>query len=206
MVRTRSLTDWASAASPRSGLAAVTTRWPCATSGSITPFQLADSAKAPWTRTMVGRMGRSFRLKVPAAPSRADRIGSSQDRTAPRVVTARRRDLRRGARLTDVPQRCSQLLARPDVELGEHLAQVVFDRTRADEELGADLGVRASVDGQARDLRLLRRQLVERLDCPLAHALAGRDQLAAVLASQPFAVEQLGAGAMDDDPGAGEPL
>src|SRR3954452_6759373 len=54
MVRTRSLTAAASPARLRSGLAAAITRWPSATSGSITRSQLADSAKAPWTRTMVG--------------------------------------------------------------------------------------------------------------------------------------------------------
>src|SRR3954452_24823072 len=54
MVRTRALTAAASPARLRSGLAAAITRWPSATSGSITRSQLADSAKAPWTRTMVG--------------------------------------------------------------------------------------------------------------------------------------------------------
>src|SRR4051812_17808638 len=54
MVRTRSLTAAAAPARLRSGLAAAITRWPSATSGSITRSQLADSAKAPWTRTMVG--------------------------------------------------------------------------------------------------------------------------------------------------------
>src|SRR3954454_8113867 len=54
MVRTRSLTAAASPARVRSGLAAAITRWPSARSGSITRSQLADSAKAPWTRTMVG--------------------------------------------------------------------------------------------------------------------------------------------------------
>ena len=40
----------------RSGLAAATTEWPASSSGSTTSSQLADSAKAPWTRTIVGRM------------------------------------------------------------------------------------------------------------------------------------------------------
>src|SRR3954453_13561759 len=60
MVRTRSLTAAASEATPRSGLAAAITRWPCAVSRSITPSQLDDSAKAPWTRTMVGCMKQVF--------------------------------------------------------------------------------------------------------------------------------------------------
>src|SRR5215218_10137907 len=38
----------------RSGLAAATTSRPRARSRSTTPFQLADSANAPWTRTIVG--------------------------------------------------------------------------------------------------------------------------------------------------------
>jgi OsmC-like protein len=40
-----------------------------------------------------------------------------------------------------------ELSARADAELGEHLAQVPLDRACAEEELGADLGIRVSVPG-----------------------------------------------------------
>ena len=88
--------------------------------------------------------------------------------------------------------------------------------------------------GEAGDLRLLRREDVARLVGAPAHRLAGGQQLAAgalgerlgpeaaehlvggaqllarvdapVLAPQPFAVEQVGAGELDADPGALEPL
>src|SRR6266566_10071140 len=45
-----------------------------------------------------------------------------------------------------------ELGAGVDAELEEHLAQVVLDRARADEQLGADLGIRQSAVGEARDL------------------------------------------------------
>src|SRR5579862_429906 len=48
-----------------------------------------------------------------------------------------------------------ELGAGVDAELEEHLAQVVLDRARADEELGADLGIRQSVMRQPCDLGLL---------------------------------------------------
>src|SRR3954465_5872796 len=138
-----------------------------------------------------------------------------------------RRGLRGNARLAGVWERCTELLARADVELGEDLTQVVLDRSGADEELGADLGVGAAVDREPGDLLLLRRQLVERLRRALADALARREQLAtgalgerlcphatervvrrtqlrprvhtAALATKPLAVQQLGAGVVHDD-------
>src|SRR5918994_2409365 len=54
--RTTSLTASASDARVRSGLAAATTGWPAPSRGSMTPFQLDESAKAPWTRMIVGVM------------------------------------------------------------------------------------------------------------------------------------------------------
>jgi hypothetical protein len=59
--------------------------------------------------------------------------------------------------VTRVSERCAELFAGTDVAFREHLAQVVLDRTGADEELGADLGVRAPVSSAPGDLRLLRR-------------------------------------------------
>ena len=99
----------------------------------------------------------------------------------------------------------------------------------------ADLRVRVPVAGEPGDLRLLRRELVARLDRALAHGLrrwpassrrarsanasapmrrehlVRRAQLLArvdapVLAPQPLAVEQLGAGEVDRDAAAGQPL
>src|SRR3954452_25028231 len=117
----------------------------------------------------------------------------------------------------------AELFARVDPELGEHSAQVPFDRAWADEELCADLGVRAAFRGEACDLRLLRGEPVARVGGSLAHRLAGRHPLtsrafresvptgdlgphpvrdpemltsfgAPALASQPLAVDQVGAG------------
>ena len=56
-------------------------------------------------------------------------------------------------------QRSAKLPARADPELGEHLAQVPLDRARAEEELGADLGIREPVAGEPGDLLLLRSEL-----------------------------------------------
>src|SRR5437879_10622529 len=57
-----------------------------------------------------------------------------------------------------------QLVARADIELGEDLAEVVLDGAPADEQPRTDLRVRHSVARQTRDLALLRRELVARLD------------------------------------------
>src|SRR3954447_193658 len=117
----------------------------------------------------------------------------------------------------------AELFARVDPELREHAAQMPLDRTRADEELCADLGIRAALGGEACDLRLLRGELVTRVGRALAHRLARRHPLTArafgesvhagdirphpvcnpemltsfgapALASQPLAVDQVGAG------------
>jgi hypothetical protein len=53
-----------------------------------------------------------------------------------------------------------QLAARGDTQLREHLAQVVLDRARADEQPGTDLRVGQAAPGQPRDLGLLLRQCV----------------------------------------------
>src|SRR4051812_8635756 len=146
---------------------------------------------------------------------------------------------RRGAwsghdRASGVGECPAERLARADVELLEHLAQVVLDRARADEQLGADLRVGVPLAGEIGDLRLLGREDVARLARPSAHRLAGRQQLApgalgegvgpevaehlvggtevlarvypSVLAPEPFAVEQMGAGEFDSDPSALEPF
>ena len=66
---------------------------------------------------------------------------------------------------------------RIDPDLVVDLAQVVLDSARGDEQLGSDLWVRQSVGGHVRNLGLLRRQVVLRLDVALAGTLAGREQL-----------------------------
>jgi hypothetical protein len=69
-------------------------------------------------------------------------------------------------------------LREADAELGEHFAQVVLDRARADEQPGADLRVGEPMPGQPRDLGFLGGQLNGRLDGVLARGLACRLQLA----------------------------
>ena len=78
-----------------------------------------------------------------------------------------------------VGQDAMELAARADADLGEHLAQVVLDRARADEQPGADLRVREPIPGQPRDLDLLGGQLHGALDSALPGDLAGGGQLPA---------------------------
>src|SRR3954452_1362462 len=70
-----------------------------------------------------------------------------------------------------------ELVAGVYAQLVVHLPQVVRDGARADEEPGADLGVRQAVGGEPRDLCFLRGQVVARLDAPLAGVLRGRVEL-----------------------------
>src|SRR3954469_1073115 len=74
-------------------------------------------------------------------------------------------------------QRVAQRAARADPQLGEHLLEVPLDGAGAEEELGADLRVRASFARQASDLLLLRRELVARVVAALAHPFACGQQL-----------------------------
>src|SRR5258707_109439 len=97
-----------------------------------------------------------------------------------------------------------------------------FDGARTDEEPRTDLGIGEAVTGEASDLGFLSGEAVAGLDDAFAHSLAGGDQLdarslgerlharrvqqlvgrtelgaridSAVLAAQPFAVEQMRAG------------
>src|SRR5829696_4799221 len=162
MVRTRSLTAAASEERPRSGLAAAITRWPSATSGSMTCSQLADSAKAPWTSTMVGRMA------VPFRSGQNDCDGRPSASPAASVGPLVRAPASRGG----------ELPAGADAELREHLVEVVLDGARPDEQLGADLRVRVSPLREQGDLSLLRREDVAGLDCEPADRLARGRQLA----------------------------
>src|SRR4051812_27340194 len=188
--------------------------------------------------------------------SRSPRSSSPAcSRSRARTSSARRRDLRvlpawfAGARTTPrdvsrgrraaqclvVAQQCSlELDAGTDVELAEDLVQVILDRTRADEQLSANLRVREPVTGEPRDLCFLGGQVVagvggslagmlarglklargapgERLDAHLReHLLGGAQLLACIhapfLAAQPFAVEEVGARELRADPGASQPL
>src|SRR6185437_8607887 len=65
-----------------------------------------------------------------------------------------------------------------DTELREHLVQVVLDGARADEQQSGYLRVRAPLGREPGDLRLLRGELVDRLDGTFAHRLAGGRKLA----------------------------
>src|SRR5262245_22784944 len=123
----------------------------------MTRSQLADSAKAPWTRTIVGAMEWTplgWKRDTPE-PSRFRRfVAPGYPRgQGPRVLS--RRDRRRL-----VGERVVELAARADAELGEHVLQVPLDGARADVQLRPDLGVRAPVARQTGDLRLLRGELV----------------------------------------------
>src|SRR5437868_11434281 len=97
------------------------------------------------------------------APPSGDRV-----RGSPQAIPLGRRNLKRAA----------QLSARADAELREHLVQVVFDGSRADEELSPDLGVRVTLRREPGNLCLLRSELVARVDRALARRLARRKQFA----------------------------
>src|SRR5438105_13905996 len=75
-------------------------------------------------------------------------------------------------------QSAGELRARLDVELAEYLVEVVLDGACADEQSRCDLSVRLPLRGEARDLRLLRGELVERVHGPFAGTLTCRQQLA----------------------------
>src|SRR3954447_17562581 len=63
-----------------------------------------------------------------------------------------------------VAQDLAELVARDDVELGEHLAQVVGDGVLADEQPLADRGVRKAVAGESPDLSGAPGEVRRRLD------------------------------------------
>src|SRR5262249_37535328 len=112
-----------------------------------------------------------------------------------------------------------QLPAGCDAELRVHLPEVPLDRAGAQEELRADLRVREAVTREARDLLLLRGELIARLVCAFPDGCPRRHELppgalgerlhadldedvvgalkllarvdAAPLAPQPFTVEQV---------------
>src|SRR3954470_6910559 len=80
--------------------------------------------------------------------------------------------------LPSVGEDAVELRARLDAELGEHLAQVVLNRARADEHAGGDLGVGQAVARHPRDQCLLCGELlIAGRDAALAGRLAGGPQL-----------------------------
>src|SRR5580700_5326109 len=116
----------------------------------------------------------------------------------------------------------AELVTRSYVQLREHIAQVVGDGGLADENSRADFRVGEAVARQPRDLRLLGSELISGFDAAFPRALTRGRQLAlasvgeslgaharehlergtqllpglaaAALASQPLAVDQVGAG------------
>src|SRR5215207_5369840 len=74
-------------------------------------------------------------------------------------------------------QGVAQGSAGADAELGEHLLQVPFDGAGAEEELGADLGVRPAGASELGDVLFLRSELVAGVVAALADLLAGGQQL-----------------------------
>src|SRR5579863_6940006 len=89
------------------------------------------------------------------------------------------RPARSWLRAAVVGQRLLELVAGADLKLREDLAQVVFDRTGAEEQPGGDFRVGQADAGQPGDLGLLRGELVARIDVVLAGGLARGGQLAA---------------------------
>src|SRR5947209_3677472 len=132
--------------------------------------------------------------------------------------------------LGDRGERAVQFSAGADSELGEHLAQVVLDGARTDEQLRGYLRIRLPVARHARDLSLLGCQDIARPHRALGRSLTCRHQLtpsalseprapdlaehlvgapellarvhASVLTPQPFAVGQTGPGDVNHASGA----
>ena len=132
-------------------------------------------------------------------------------------------------------QRLAELSAGADVELGEHLAQVPLDGARADEELGrrspgsctrrsASRAICASWAVSSSRVSAVCLRTVSPVASssrrarsanafgahPAEHVMGEAELLARVhaptLATQPLAVQEMGAGEMYGDTAAGEPL
>jgi len=127
-----------------------------------------------------------------------------------------------------------ELAAGGDLQLLEHLREVVLDGSGTDEQAGADLGVGEPLSRQPGDAGLLGRELPGNLRCSVAHCLSGGQQLptspfgearhshgaehlvrgpellagirAGVLAAQPLAVQQAGTGVVGPDARAAQEL
>src|SRR3954470_13210374 len=66
-----------------------------------------------------------------------------------------------------------------DPKLAEHVAQMALQTERNEKQPRTELWIRKPIALQARDLALLRRQVVARIDRPLAYLLACRQKLLA---------------------------
>src|SRR4051812_14764233 len=169
--------------------------------------------------------GRPPRVSNRAASGRASRLASQPSRSW---------SSGRLGGIGSVAQRSIELVARADVELAEHLAQVVGDRVLADEQPRADLWVGQPFACEPHDLRLLGGEFAPALGRALADALAGRQELALgstrerfdaharehfqrsaqlragvdapALSPQPLAVEQVGAGELEAQTGVPKPF
>ena len=95
------------------------------------------------------------------SPSR-QRVAPVTPRSIPLVALGRgppgaiRAESGRGGLGLRARQSAGQLVARPDLELPEHLVQVPLDGAGAEEEPCADFRVREPLAGEARDMPLLR--------------------------------------------------
>src|SRR5689334_5701859 len=78
-----------------------------------------------------------------------------------------------------VRKREVKLISRADVQLREYLAQVILDRSWADEQPRGDRAVREAVARELSDVRLLCGELVTRLRRAHAHGFAGGEQFPA---------------------------
>src|SRR3954466_13526137 len=186
---------------PRPGQSA----WRDRPAGAARPRARTASPAAEPRRARSARASRRPGRAPAGTRVRKSRALGGRCRRRPRVVRCR-----------------AELFARVDPELREYPAQVPLDRARADEELRPDLGIRAALGGEACDLRFLRGEPVARVGRALAHRLAGHHALtsrafsesvhadlrphplrdpemltsfgAPALASQPLAIDQVGAG------------
>src|ERR1700689_2263786 len=105
----------------------------------------------------LGSRLRNSRIRTPSSNARSSYRGE---------VTAR--PLRQSMR---------ELCACLDVEFAERLAKVVLHGARAEEQSSGDLSVGVAVRREARDLHLLRSELVSRIHASFAGTLARRVQL-----------------------------
>src|SRR4051812_34171081 len=117
-------------------------------------------------------------MPAPTAAHGSSRRPTSPARCPTRAVSSRRSEPRRSERGGPDAQRFGELSSRAEAELGEDLAEVILHGARADEQPDADLGVRLTVGGEARDLRLLRSQRVTGLARQPTHAPSGGEELA----------------------------
>src|SRR5262249_34781232 len=130
---------------------------------------------AQWSTWESALAGRAPVMAVISCARRSGRASQG----ARWVLTGVTRESAGSASHAGLTERCTQLAARADVELRDHVAKVPLDGAPAEEELGADLRVRLPVGRHPGDLQLLRGQVLERLDRALARGFSGGRQLTA---------------------------